>query len=275
MLRLDLVHPLLSGNKWYKLRLNLEAARQQGCSVLLSFGGAYSNHLHALAAAGQLFGFRTIGMVRGEIVQPLNPTLSFARDQGMELHAVSRTNYRAKKSPEFLAELTERFGKCLVIPEGGANDAGVRGCADIASNLSWSDASTDRLVTLACGTGTTLAGILGGLTAPCRIIGVSALQGGEFLQQEVCGFLDATKATDPGNWHIDTRWHLGGYARHTAELLAFIRDFTWRTGIPLEPVYTGKMMYGLYSMLEAGEIARGSDIIAVHTGGLQSPVFAW
>ncbi|OGT72912.1 MAG: hypothetical protein A3H44_04010 [Gammaproteobacteria bacterium RIFCSPLOWO2_02_FULL_57_10] len=268
MLRLDQVHPLLSGNKWYKLHLNLQAARECGYPTVLSFGGAYSNHLYALAAAGKLFGFRTIGVIRGEILQPLNPTLAFAQEQGMELHAVSRTDYRDKTSPEFLAELTERFGACHVIPEGGGNEAGVLGCTEIASSLEWSAEAKDRLVTLACGTGATMAGIIAGLTVPCQTTGFSVLKGGEFLQQQVLDFLRTVEAPDPGSWHINTQWHFGGYARSTPELLAFIHDFTERTGIPLEPVYTGKMMYGLYAMLAAGEIARGSEIIAIHTGGI-------
>lgn len=269
ILRLDQVHPLLTGNKWYKLRLNLQSAREQGYSTVLSFGGAYSNHLHALAAAGRLFGFRTIGVIRGEIVEPLNPTLAFAQEQGMELHAVSRADYRNKTSPDFLAQLTERFGMCFVIPEGGGNEAGVLGCTEIARSLHWSPDATDRLVTLACGTGATLAGIVAGLTVPCQVIGFSTLKGGEFLAQQVRDFLEVVQVADPGKWHINTQAHCGGYARVTEELLAFIRDFTDRTGVPLEPVYTGKMMFGLYAMLTAGEIARGSEIIAIHTGGLQ------
>lgn len=269
ILRLDQVHPLLTGNKWYKLRLNLQAAREQGYSTVLSFGGAYSNHLHALAAAGRLLGFRTIGVIRGEIVEPLNPTLAFAQERGMELHAVSRTDYRDKTSPEFLAQLTERFGTCFVIPEGGGNEAGVLGCTEIARSLHWSADATDRLVTLACGTGATMAGILAGLTEPCQVMGFSALKGGEFLEQQVRDFLRVIQKPDPGNWHINTQWHFGGYARTTAELLTFIQDFTERTGVPVEPLYTGKMMFGLYAMLAAGDIARGSEIIAIHTGGLQ------
>ncbi|MDP2346701.1 MAG: pyridoxal-phosphate dependent enzyme [Gammaproteobacteria bacterium] len=269
MLRLDKVHPLLSGNKWYKLRLNLEAARHQGHTTVLSFGGAYSNHLHALAAAGNLFGFRTIGVVRGELTQPLNPTLAFCREQGMELHAISRTEYRSKTDGAFLAELTARFGDFFLVPEGGANTAGVLGCTDIVRFLQWSSHSRDRHVMLACGTGATLAGMLAGLTVPCQITGFSVLKGGEFLTHRVQEFLHECGAADPGQWQINTDWHFGGYGRVTNELLEFIRQFTRTTGIPLEPVYTGKMMFGLYSLLAQGGIASGSEIIAIHSGGLQ------
>lgn len=275
MLRLDLLHPQISGNKWFKLRLNLQAARERGYDTVLSFGGAYSNHLHALAAAGKMQGFKTIGVVRGEPVVPINATLAFAREHGMELYHVTRADYRNKSDPAFLASLQERFGEFFLIPEGGANIAGVQGCADIAGLLHWSapaaatSSRSERVVALACGTGTTLAGLLLGRKVDYRILGVSALKG-DFLENDVRKALQNCGVADPGNWRITEEWHGGGFARFSPELLDFIEDFRHRTGIPLEPVYTGKLMLGLYRMLERGEFSRGTEIIAIHTGGLQA-----
>lgn len=276
MLRLDLLHPQISGNKWFKLRLNLQAARERGYDTVLSFGGAYSNHLHALAAAGKMQGFKTIGVVRGEPVVPINATLAFAREHGMELYHVTRADYRNKSDPAFLASLQERFGKFFLIPEGGANIAGVQGCADIAGLLHWSapaaataSSRSERVVALACGTGTTLAGLLLGRKEDFRILGVSALKG-DFLENDVRKALRNCGVADPGNWRITEEWHGGGFARFSPELLDFIQDFRRRTGIPLEPVYTGKLLLGLYRMMERGEFPRGTEIIAIHTGGLQA-----
>ncbi len=275
ILRLDLLHPQLSGNKWYKLRLNLQAARVQGHETVLSFGGVYSNHLHALAAAGRMLGLKTIGVVRGEPAVPRNATLTFVRQQGMELYHVTRADYRNKGSPAFLAGLRERFGDFFLIPEGGANVAGVQGCADIAELLSWSapvpatSSTSERVVALACGTGTTLAGLLLGRREDYRILGVSALKG-DFLENDVRMALQGCGVADPGNWNITQEGHCGGYARFNSELLDFIGGFQQRTGIPLEPVYTGKMLLGLYRMMERGDFTRGTEIIAIHTGGLQA-----
>lgn len=275
MLRLDLLHPQISGNKWFKLRLNLQAARERGYDTVLSFGGVYSNHLHALAAAGKMQGFKTIGVVRGEPVVPINATLTFAREHGMELYHVTRADYRNKSDPAFLASLQERFGEFFLIPEGGANIAGVQGCADIAGLLHWSapaaatSSRSERVVALACGTGTTLAGLLLGRKVDYRILGVSALKG-DFLENDVRKALQNCGVADPGNWRITEEWHGGGFARFSPELLDFIQDFRRRTGIPLEPVYTGKLLLGLYRMMERGEFPRGTEIIAIHTGGLQA-----
>ena len=275
ILRLDLLHPQLSGNKWYKLRLNLQAAKEHGHDTVLSFGGAYSNHLHALAAAGKLHGLKTIGVVRGESAEPLNATLTFARQQGMELYHVTRADYKLKSSPDFLARLRERHGDFFLIPEGGANVAGVQGCADISELLNWSTPAaamsfaSERVVALACGTGTTLAGLLLGRREDYRILGLAALKG-DFLENDVRTALQSCGVADPGNWRITQEWHGGGYARSSPELLDFIRGFQHRTGIPLEPVYTGKLLLGLYRMLERGEFSRGTEIIVIHTGGLQA-----
>lgn len=272
MLRLDLIHPLISGNKWYKLRRNLDVATKQGQSTLLSFGGAWSNHLYALAAAGKAFGFKTIGVVRGELAQPLNPVLAFARQQGMTLHPVSRSDYRHKDTAEFQSHLHHQYGDFLSIPEGGGNVPGVLGCTAIVDHLAWTAPPHQRHLWLACGTGATMAGTLGGLaenpTNECHVSGVCVLKGGLFLVRQIADLISRSGLRDPGNWQIHVDDHCGGYAKTTPELLDFIMSFHSRTGIPLEHVYTGKLMFALYKGLAAGAISRGSEIIAIHTGGI-------
>src|SRR5690606_27227754 len=211
--------------------------------TLLSLGGAWSNHLRALAAAGSQYGFPTIGVVRGELPEPLNPVLAFARQQGMHLHPVERSSYRRKHTPAFLAELREQFGDFFMIPEGGANIEGALGCKDIVAHLQWSVVPARRHLLLACGTGTTLAGIIHGIhhdpRALCRITGVAVVKGiginGEsFLQADVRQMLRRLESVDPSPtmprcpWHIEAHWHCGGYARTTPELLASIASFQER-----------------------------------------------
>ncbi|MBT8145690.1 MAG: pyridoxal-phosphate dependent enzyme [Gammaproteobacteria bacterium] len=272
VLRLDRIHPLLNGNKWFKLRLNLQEALRQGHNRLLSFGGAYSNHLRALSAAARLAGMQSVGVVRGEIVEPLNPVLAFARQQGMELHAVSRSDYRHKYEPEFIDRLAERFGDFYLIPEGGSNRQGVEGCGEILDLLGPDLMAPDAgqtILAVACGTGATLAGLIRGaqerdLAVEC--LGVAVLKGAGFLSKEVEKWLEP--ANERANWQLHIDHHCGGYARSTPALLEFIDKFAKRTGIPLEPVYTGKLVYALYQLIERGEIAKGSRVIWLHTGGI-------
>lgn len=269
VLRLDLVHPFICGNKWFKLRVPLEQARQSGQRTLLSFGGAYSNHLLALAAAGHEFGFATIGMVRGEVLRPLNPVLQAAESFGMTLLAMSRTAYRDKTSADFQRQLRDDWGDVHVIPEGGASLAGVLGSMDIARHLRWSVAqSSARVVTLATATGTTLAGLLAGLTQPCQVDAVLVLKGEDIVSPQVRAWLAEAPATCEAPWRVLGGWHCGGYARTTPVLSAFMQEFTARHGIPLDHVYTGKMMASLYRRIETGEIAPGTQVIAIHTGGI-------
>ena len=269
MLRLDLIHPWLSGNKWFKLRLSLEQARQQGRTVLLSFGGAWSNHLLALAAAGREFGFATIGMVRGEVLRPLNPLLRAAEDFGMRLVPIDRSAYRNKHSAEFLCNLRDEWGDVHVIPEGGASLEGVLGSMEIADYLQWSDLpASARIVTLACATGTTLAGVVAGLGADVQVDATLVLKGEDRISAQVRDWLAQLPRAPHAAWTVLEGWHCGGYARSTPELLEFMRRFTQSNGIPLEAVYTGKMLWSLYSRIENGEIPAGASIIAIHTGGI-------
>lgn len=258
--REDLLFPLLSGNKYRKLKYNLRHARQEGYDTLLTFGGAYSNHLHATAAAGKRYGFRTIGLVRGEELAkaPLNPTLAAARSNGMQLEFLSRGRYRQKTSASFLASLRERYGRVFILPEGGTNERAIRGCAEI---LGPGDRDFSH-VCCAVGTGGTLAGLARAAAPGMQVRGYPAIR--------AAGLQASLRPWIPGeHWTLVGDYHFGGYGRIERELVEFINDFKGRTGIPLDPVYTGKMLYGILSDIQAGKFPPGSRILAIHTGGLQ------
>jgi len=272
VLRLDCIHPLVSGNKWFKLKLNLQQAQSEGYERVLSFGGAYSNHLRALAAAARLAGMESIGIVRGELPDPLNPVLAFARQQGMELHAVTRGDYRKKQQVDFIAGLVSRFGDFFLIPEGGSNQLGVLGCGQIMEHLKpelLKSENQTTVVAAACGTGATLAGLIRGAQQyhlANEFVGVAVLKGADFLHKDIRQWLGPEHQSI--KWQLNTACHCGGYARCTPELTEFVASFQGKTGIPLEPVYTGKLVYALYSMIESGAIAKGSRVIWLHTGGI-------
>lgn len=274
VLRLDLADPALGGNKWFKLQRNLTLARAQKADTVLSFGGAYSNHLYALAEAGYRYGFRTIGVIRGELAEPLNATLRYADSRGMQLIPVSRSDYRRRNEPGFADELLgERKEGVMVIPEGGANLAGVQGCQALAQLLVQRIGDLDGVeVCIACGTGTTMAGLLAGLQhAGCFVRGFAVLKGGEFLRAEIAGWLQlqgADMSSQP--WALETAYHFGGYARRPSQLTDFIRQFEIQHGIPLEPVYTGKLMAAVYQRIREGLYPPGSRLVVMHTGGLQA-----
>ena len=258
----DLIHPELRGNKWRKLRLNLIAAREQGFTRLLTFGGAFSNHISATAAAGRHFGFSTVGVIRGEAHLPLNDTLSAAADQGMELTYLDRGTYRRAMDPEVLDGLRQRFGRCYVLPEGGSNALAVRGCTEVPAEIT----VPFDVICCACGTGGTLAGIAGGLRAGQRAIGFSALKGGQFLTGDVDALQQEAFGKASDNWSIETDFHFGGFAKRTAELDAFIEDFAARHSIVLDRIYVAKMLYGLLRLTERKTFAPGTTMIAVVTG---------
>jgi 1-aminocyclopropane-1-carboxylate deaminase len=261
----DLIHPEVPGNKWRKLRLNLRAAAEAGHGTLLTFGGAYSNHLRATAAAGRLLGFATIGVVRGEELagRPLNPSLARAAADGMRLHFVDRTTYRRKADPEVAADLARRFGRFHLLPEGGSNAEAAAGCAALGRELR----GHADVVAVACGTGGTLAGLAAGLD-PVRqkAIGFPVLKGGEFLAGDVLRLQQETFGGRRGNWRLDSRFHCGGYARTNNELREFAQEFTAQHGLSPDMVYVAKMLYGVYSLAAQGEFAPGTRIAAVVTG---------
>lgn len=255
----DLIHPDVPGNKWRKLRYNLAAAREQGHTRLLTFGGAYSNHLMATAAAGRYVGFQTIGVVRGEEHLPLNESLAYAVSQGMRLTYLDRETYQRKTEPDVLAALVAEFGPCYVLPEGGSNGLAVRGCAELPAEI---NVDFD-VICCACGTGGTLAGIAAGLRSEQqRALGFAVLKGGQFLDGEVRR-LQTAYGTVTDNWSIDYDFHFGGYAKCKPELGAFIADFQERHGITLDWVYEAKMLYGLFARIAAGTFAGGTTIVAV------------
>jgi 1-aminocyclopropane-1-carboxylate deaminase len=258
----DLIHPEISGNKWRKLKYNLMAAAAQGHHTLLTFGGAYSNHIRATAAAGGCCGFSTIGVVRGEEHLPLNPSLTYAVSRGMRLTYADRGTYRRKSDADVIAALQEEFGSFYLLPEGGTNELAVRGCSEIPAEI---EAEFD-IICCPCGTGGTLAGIAAGLKGGQRAIGFSTLKGGEFLAGEVSELQQRTFSSCSGNWRIEHEFHFGGFARSTVDLELFAGDFLARHGIALEWVYVAKMMYGIYVLAERGAFDPGSRVVAVITG---------
>jgi 1-aminocyclopropane-1-carboxylate deaminase len=260
----DLLHPLVSGNKWRKLTYNLLEASRLELGTLLTFGGAYSNHLHATAAAGTLFGFQTIGIVRGEELanQPLNPTLAFCQQQGMYLHFVSRDEYRRRADATYLTQLQARFGPCYVVPEGGTNALAVRGTSKIFPEIQAQLGTLPHTVACAVGTAGTLAGLVASAPAAVQVLGISALKG----QADFPVLANPM----PANALINSDYHFGGYARITPPLLAFIRQFEAQTGILLEPTYTGKLLYAVFDLARNGFFPTGATVVAVHTGGLQA-----
>lgn len=262
----DLIHPGFGGNKWRKLKYNLSNARAKGHDTLLTFGGAWSNHIYATAAAGQFFGFRTIGFIRGEKPDRPGPTLQFAENKGMQLHFLDRETYRKKNRPDFLSALANEFRQPYILPEGGSNRLAVKGCAEIIDEIEETQQPFD-VICCASGTGATLAGLASRLQPGQQAIGFSALKGGSFLLDEARTYLP--EDMPERNWSIETRFHFGGYARASNELLDFIRNFRRQHGILLDVVYTGKMFFGLWRMIEAGEFRPGTRIIVLHSGGQQ------
>jgi 1-aminocyclopropane-1-carboxylate deaminase len=276
LLRLDKIHPLVNGNKWFKLKLNLQKMLDDQQDTLLSFGGAYSNHIRASAAAASLLNLKSIGVIRGELPSPLNPVLQFAQEMGMQLHSISRGDYRLKQSPAVLNALKDQFGEFYLIPEGGSNELGVKGCETIAeivsSRVTAGYEASNLTLAIACGTGATLAGIIRGAAKTALeidLIGIAVLKGGDFLRSEVDSWLDNDQTQNSKlNWRIELDYHFGGYAKDNATLRAFIERFEQTNQIQLEPVYTGKLLYGIYDLIQKGVIAPGSQVIAVHTGGV-------
>ncbi len=258
----DLIHPDVPGNKWRKLKHNLAAAQASGHHTLLTFGGAYSNHLRATAAAGRLLGFGTIGVVRGEAHLPLNPSLEYAVAQGMRLTYLDRASYRRKSEPTVIESLWREFGSFYLLPEGGSNELAAQGCAELPAELNFDF----DVICCPCGTGTTLAGLAAGLRPGQRAIGFSALKGGAFLARDVGCLQQLAFGTASDNWHIESDFHFGGFARRTNDLTDFITEFRQRHGVTLDWVYVAKMMYGVLTLAERGAFDPGSRIVVVVTG---------
>jgi len=267
--REDLIHPVIGGNKWRKLKYNIDALQQNKTNTVLSFGGAYSNHIYALAGAGQLFNFNTIGVIRGEPCEPLNPTLAYAKKAGMHLHYVSRQEYRLKETADFIENLKYQFGDFLLIPEGGSNELALPGCAEIITEL---DEQLDGLydtVCLPCGTAGTLSGLISSKTEK-KLLSIAVLKGADFLHENVNQLLDTKTDAKNEAWEINLNYHFNGYAKYTPELINFISGFKQVFKIDIEPVYSGKMFYGLFDLIRNDYFVEGSTVVALHTGGMQN-----
>jgi 1-aminocyclopropane-1-carboxylate deaminase len=257
----DLLHPIISGNKWRKLKYSLDHALSSGADTLISMGGAYSNHLHALAYAGKAFGLKTTGLIRGEQPEALTPTLYDLQHWGMELKFVSRSDYRHLRKYKGCYDLPGLKLRQYWLPEGGAQALALKGVAELVNEID----VAYHILCVPCGTGATLAGIIEAVPEQVSVMGFAALKNAGFLQTDVESLLPRPCS----NWQINLDYHFSGFAKTNVELMTFIADFEYKTGIPLEPVYTGKMMYALYDLITKHTFKPGQRIIAVHTGGLQ------
>lgn len=259
--REDLIHPFVSGNKYRKLKYNLIEAKKMGCHTLLTFGGAYSNHIAATAFAASINGFKSIGIIRGDELKNktgLNPTLAFAQQHGMRLAFVSREVYRHKEDEIFINKLSKEFGDFYLLPEGGTNALAVKGCEEI---LTAGDEVFDFICT-SVGTGGTMAGLVNCSKNSQQVLGFQALKG-SFLGAEIHKFVSKK------NWKLFDAYTFGGYGKVSADLVGFINQFKNETGIPLDPIYTGKMMFGIINLVKKGYFNKGTKLLAIHTGGLQ------
>lgn len=263
--REDCIHPEVSGNKFRKLKYNIAYAKTHNYKTLLTYGGAYSNHITATAKAGQLAHLKTIGVIRGEelaldLPKTLaeNPTLAFAHTCGMQLFFVSREAYREKGTPQFREHYLSAFESYYEIPEGGTNDLAIKGCKEI---LSKEDQDFD-VICSSVGTGGTIAGLIEGAFPNQKVFGFPALKG-DFLEKEI------KKYTQKTNWELVNKFHFGGYGKVNQDLIAFINNFKKEYQIPLDPVYTGKMIFGIMQLIETGYFSQNTRILAIHTGGLQ------
>lgn len=262
--REDLIHPWVSGNKWRKLKYNLDFALQKNIQTIITFGGAFSNHLYATAGACALLGIKSIGIIRGEIDMQ-NPTLKFCNEKNMTLIPVSRTAYREKEASKEIQDIIQKYPDAMVIPEGGTNQLALKGVGEIWDELNHQLPTTPDYITLAAGTGGTTAGLLSYNDYPTKIISYSALKS-DHLKEEI---LSLTGQKNKEKLTMITDYHFGGYGKWTDELIQFISDFESMTGIPLDHVYNGKAVYGLLKMIEDDYFPQGTTIVHVHTGGLQ------
>lgn len=258
----DLLHPQISGNKWRKLKYNLIQMQALNKTELLTFGGAFSNHIYACAAAGKEFNLATHAIVRGPELDENNPTLKFAKQCGMQLHVVNRLEYRQRHNEAYLATLQERFPHAYILPEGGTNEFAIEGCKELAQSLPDHD-----YVICPTGSGGTLAGLIEGSSNKTNLLGIAVLKQADYLRDEIQAL--SPKARSQKNWQLLTDFHDGGYGKFTPKLWQFCQNMTNEHNLPLEPIYSGKMMYALWQLIADDYFPSGSTIIAIHTGGLQ------
>ncbi len=267
IMRLDLVHPGVSGNKFFKLKYNLEKARKEGKDTLLTFGGAFSNHIFATAEAAKAEGLRSIGIIRGERTEPLNPTLSHAESLGMKLHFVDRETYRMKAEASFINQLKDLFGDFYLIPEGGTNKLAIRGTQEIIGE---NESQFSHFV-VSIGTGGTFVGLAASISPNQKLIGFSSLKG-EFIHSEIEKLLSDQPMLSEGRYEVNSEYHFGGYGKYKQDLIEFIREFYQNFGIILDPIYTGKMAFGTWDLIKKDFFEPESKILMIHTGGLQGNV---
>lgn len=271
VLRLDLIHPLTGGNKYFKLKYNLQEAKALGISNVLSFGGAYSNHIAALAYEAKQNGLNSIGVIRGdELNEKSNPTLKIAKENGMQFYFVDREVYRLRNDPDFYVQLRKKFGEAFIIPEGGSNALAIKGCMEIKHQI---DLPFDSIMA-ACGTGGTIAGIALSMDDHQKAIGIPVLKGAEFLQNEISRLQN--EAIGKFNFSANAKipsliydYHFGGYAKTTEELMDFKKKFESDTNIPLDKIYTCKLFYALYDLINKDHFEKNKTVVVVHSGGLQ------
>lgn len=268
--RVDLFHPLISGNKWFKLKYNIDSMREKGLNQMITFGGAWSNHIHATAAAGREYGLKSIGIIRGEEPKEWSETLKDAQAWGMQLEFISREAYDEKETEDFKMWLLAEYGPSLIVPEGGANYLGVNGCMEI---LEEQDAMYD-IICCSAGTGTMAAGLALMLKPHQKLMIFPALKGG-FLRNEIrkklVYFLMDDEAADDLMQQVIVcdEYHFGGYAKWNDELLSFMDSFETNEQIPLDQIYTGKLIYGVLQERKKGFIGREMKTLVIHSGGLQ------
>lgn len=259
----DLIHSDLSGNKYRKLKYNLRYLKEHGLNEVITFGGAHSNHIAAMAFLCKEMNIQCTGIIRGEQPVQLSPTLKTAQKNGMTLKFVSRSDYKLRNDPNYLKLLQKHNPKAFFLPEGGANQLGVKGCEEIV--IECQNEFDFDYITVDCGTGATLAGMVRKLKPHQRAIGVQVLKGDDFITPEV----EKLNGSVSSNFEVWTDYHFGGYAKYKSELIDFMRSFFKETGIKLDPVYTGKQFYAVMDQIQKGFFPKGSKIILTHTGGLQ------
>jgi 1-aminocyclopropane-1-carboxylate deaminase len=263
MLRLDKLHPVVSGNKWYKLRLNMKHAIEAGYKTIITPGGGYSNHLVAAAFAAKMFGIKAIGVVRGKY-DKLTPTLETCRSYGMELIFVTQEDYKNRHEPKWASKLVSHFDEIFMIPEGGANEWGRTGAGLITRFINESYTH----IAVSVGTGTTLIGLRNKLVNNQQLLGFAPMKEGAYLKTYIKEHVK--KAAN--SWQLYDKWHFGGFGKWNAELIDFMKDFYAENNIPLDVVYTSKMMFGIREMLAADLFAKEDKILCIHTGGLQGNI---
>ena len=274
MARADQVHPLASGNKLYKLQPILDDAKARGFKQILSFGGAFSNHIHALALMGQQQGIETIALIRGEENYPQNyaqnPTLSDAQNAGMRLEFVSRAEYKQRNDETYLKALQTRYPKALIVPEGGSSQRAIEGCAQMAEdiNASLSHNASNHILAIASGTGATAAGLVCGLAVDQSLIAYAVLKDAS-LKSRIDGFISSENKDYQQKQYSIQSADFGGYAKLNKALLDFILDWLDQTSILLDPIYTSKMCLKVVQQIESGEFSAGQSIVLIHSGGLQ------